>query len=92
LFDLGDFVDDYARDPFLRNDLGLLWFVTVDATGPRRVEAVPLKLEYCNTRLATGDDLRWISERFRAACGEMGTDVEAAENSLVIAAQREPEP
>src|SRR5215218_10090433 len=34
LFDLGDFVDDYAVDSLLRNDLGLLWLITLDAGGP----------------------------------------------------------
>lgn len=52
LYDLGDFIDDYAVDPRLRNDLGLLFLVTFDEHGPRRVEAIPLKLEFCYTRLA----------------------------------------
>src|ERR687891_98775 len=49
LFDLGDFLDDYAVDARLRNDLGLLWFVELDERGPRRLEAVPLKLGFCLT-------------------------------------------
>ncbi|MHA6794232.1 CapA family protein [Pseudonocardia bannensis] len=53
LHDLGDFIDDYARHPRLRNDLGLLWLVTVDDHGPVRVEAVPLALDYCHTASST---------------------------------------
>ena len=34
LFDLGDFVDDYSVSSLLRNDLGLLWLITLDAGGP----------------------------------------------------------
>ena len=34
LFDLGDFVDDYAVDRALRNDLGLLWLLTLGPDGP----------------------------------------------------------
>ena len=34
LYDLGDFVDDYATHPVLRNDLGLLFLLTLDAHGP----------------------------------------------------------
>jgi poly-gamma-glutamate capsule biosynthesis protein CapA/YwtB (metallophosphatase superfamily) len=45
LYDLGDFLDDYAVDARLRNDLGLLFLVTLDRNGPVRLEAVPLKLE-----------------------------------------------
>jgi Bacterial capsule synthesis protein PGA_cap len=46
LHDLGDFLDDYATHPVLRNDLGLLWLLDLDNSGPRRVEALPLKLDY----------------------------------------------
>jgi poly-gamma-glutamate capsule biosynthesis protein CapA/YwtB (metallophosphatase superfamily) len=75
LFDLGDFLDDYAVDPVLRNDLGLLWLVTLDDRGPAAVEAVPLTLEYCHTRPADGEDAAWIRERFRRACADLGTEV-----------------
>ena len=73
LYDLGDFVDDYAVHRALRNDLGLLFLVELDAHGPRSLEAVPLKLDYCHTRLATGDDATWIRRRFVDACAELGT-------------------
>ena len=73
LYDLGDFVDDYAVHPALRNDLGLLFLVELDAHGPRSLEAVPLKLDFCHTRLATGDDATWIRRRFVDACAELGT-------------------
>jgi poly-gamma-glutamate capsule biosynthesis protein CapA/YwtB (metallophosphatase superfamily) len=63
VYDLGDFVDDYALDAELRNDLGLLWLVDLGRNGPVRMEAVPLKLEYCHTRVATGDDAEWIAAR-----------------------------
>ena len=56
LYDLGDFIDDYATHPVLRNDLGLLFLLTLDAEGPVRLEALPLKLDYCHTRLASGAD------------------------------------
>lgn len=85
LFDLGDFIDDYAVDPALRNDLGLLFLVTLDERGPIRLEAVPLKLDYCYTSLAEGEDFRWIRERFRTACAELGTDVSQNDGRLVVA-------
>lgn len=85
LFDLGDFLDDYAVDPDLRNDLGLLWLLTLDGDGLRRVEAVPLALDFCFTRLAEGDDAAWIRRRFRAACAALGTDVVEEEGRLVVA-------
>jgi poly-gamma-glutamate capsule biosynthesis protein CapA/YwtB (metallophosphatase superfamily) len=83
MHDLGDFIDDYAVDR-RRNDLGLLFFVTLDRRGPVRVEAVPLKLEYCHTRLADGDDADWIRDRFRAACARLGTEVAEDDGRLVV--------
>jgi poly-gamma-glutamate capsule biosynthesis protein CapA/YwtB (metallophosphatase superfamily) len=84
LYDLGDFLDDYRVDRRLRNDLGLLFVVTLDARGPVRLEALPLKLEYCHTRLATGEDAAWIRHRFRAACATLGTTVEDQTDRLIL--------
>jgi poly-gamma-glutamate capsule biosynthesis protein CapA/YwtB (metallophosphatase superfamily) len=84
LYDLGDFLDDYRVDPRLRNDLGLLFLVTLDARGPTRLEALPLKLEFCHTRLAAGEDAAWMRRRFRAACAALGTTVEEPAGRLII--------
>jgi poly-gamma-glutamate capsule biosynthesis protein CapA/YwtB (metallophosphatase superfamily) len=84
LYDLGDFLDDYRVDPLLRNDLGLLWLVDLERDGPRRLEAMPLKLDYCHTRVADGDDRLWIAHRLRGACAELGTDVREEAGRLVV--------
>jgi poly-gamma-glutamate capsule biosynthesis protein CapA/YwtB (metallophosphatase superfamily) len=80
LYDLGDFVDDYDVDRKLRNDLGLLFLV--DLTGDR-LEAIPLKLEFAHTRLATDDDAAWIARRFTETCAALGTEV-AEENGRLV--------
>jgi poly-gamma-glutamate synthesis protein (capsule biosynthesis protein) len=85
LYDLGDFLDDYRVDPRLRNDLGLLFLVTLDGRGPVRLEAVPLKLDFCHTRLAAGEDAAWMRHRFRSACAALGTTVREQTGRLVIA-------
>ena len=84
LFDLGDFLDDYAVEPDLRNDLGLLWFVEIDDLGPFRLEVLPLKLDFCFTDLAEDEDAEWIRRRFRSACAAMGTEVSDQEGRLVV--------
>ena len=84
LYDLGDFLDDYTVHPVLRNDLGLLWLVTVDEPGPRRLEALPLKLELGFTRLADRDDARWVAHRFAERCAPFGTEVRLAGGRLVV--------
>jgi poly-gamma-glutamate capsule biosynthesis protein CapA/YwtB (metallophosphatase superfamily) len=84
LYDLGDFLDDYAVDAHLRNDLGLLFLVTLEQGGPVRLEAVPLALDYCRTRLADRDETAWISRRFRHACAALGTGVVERAGRLVV--------
>jgi poly-gamma-glutamate synthesis protein (capsule biosynthesis protein) len=45
---------------------------------------VPLKLEYCHTQLARGEDAQWIRRRFRDACRALGTEVLVQRGRLVI--------
>ncbi len=85
LYDLGDFVDDYAVDSRLRNDLGLLWFVDLEGGAPTSVEALPLRLDYCVTRIADAADHDWVEARLRDACGEFGIAVVARGGRLVLA-------
>lgn len=75
LYDLGDFVDDYAVDDRLRNDLGLLFLVTIDESGPAQLEALPIALDYCYTRPANEDESAWLRHRFTTACAALGTEV-----------------
>jgi poly-gamma-glutamate synthesis protein (capsule biosynthesis protein) len=85
LYDLGDFVDDYRVDERLRNDLGLLFLVDLDACGrPRQLEAVPLALEFCHTRLARGADAQWIRRRFARACNELGAAAAEHDDRVVV--------
>jgi poly-gamma-glutamate synthesis protein (capsule biosynthesis protein) len=84
LYDVGDFLDDYRVDPVLRNDLGLLFLIDIAGGRPRQLEAVPLKLDYCHTRRATGTDARWITDRFQRACAAFGHDVTDADGKLTL--------
>jgi len=84
LYDLGDFLDDYRVHPTLRNDLGLLWFVTLDADGPRRVEALPLALDYCHTRPAMGGEADVVERLLAERCAAVGSRVERHGHRLVV--------
>ena len=84
LYDLGDFLDDYAVEPVLRNDLGLLFLVELDERGPIRLEAIPLELRYCHTRLARDAEAAWIRRRFEEACRGLGTEVTEESGRLVV--------
>jgi poly-gamma-glutamate synthesis protein (capsule biosynthesis protein) len=84
LFDLGDFVDDYAVDPRLRNDLGLLWLVTFDAGGPARIEAVPVKLELAHTRRANDVETKLLLALLEERCAAVGSSVRRVNERLVL--------
>jgi poly-gamma-glutamate synthesis protein (capsule biosynthesis protein) len=84
LFDLGDFADDYAVDPDLRNDLGLMWLVTLTRRGPARMEAVPLRLDYCHTRPADPREADWILRELRRRCAPFGTEVRSEGERFVV--------
>ena len=75
LYDLGDALDDYAIDPRLRNDLGLL-AIWRPGDPELELELVGLALDYCRTRLAAGDEAEWIAQRLTQTCERLGTRVE----------------
>ena len=69
----GDMLDDYAHDPVLRNDLGVLalW----RPGGAPEIELVALHLGFARTALAQGADADWIAARLERACQELGSAV-----------------
>jgi poly-gamma-glutamate synthesis protein (capsule biosynthesis protein) len=75
LYDLGDALDDYAVDPRLRNDLGVL-ALWRPGDAEAELELVGLALDYCHTRLAAGPEAEWIAQRLARACEQLGTSVE----------------
>jgi poly-gamma-glutamate synthesis protein (capsule biosynthesis protein) len=75
LFDLGDALDDYAIDPGLRNDLGIL-ALWQPGGGRADVELVGLHLDYCRTELAYGADADWIAARLADSGRFLGSSVE----------------
>jgi poly-gamma-glutamate capsule biosynthesis protein CapA/YwtB (metallophosphatase superfamily) len=75
LYDLGDALDDYAVDPYLRNDLGVMALWRPEGGEPE-LELVGLRLDFCHTRLAEGADADWIAERLQRTCAELGTRVD----------------
>jgi len=79
-YDLGDLLDDYAVDPLLRNDLGMLALLRPG----ERLELVPLRLEFARTTLARGADHAAIVERVIRASRDMGTDLRLEAGRLVL--------
>jgi poly-gamma-glutamate synthesis protein (capsule biosynthesis protein) len=84
LFDLGDFIDDYAVHPLLRNDLGLLWLVTLGSGGPLRVEAAPLRLDFASTRPASDAETELLLALLEGRCAAVGSAVRREAGRLVF--------
>ena len=79
-YDLGDLLDDYAVDPLLRNDLGMMALLHPG----ERLELVPLRLEFARTTLARGPDHAAIVERVILASRAMGTDLRLEAGRLIL--------
>jgi poly-gamma-glutamate synthesis protein (capsule biosynthesis protein) len=79
-YDVGDLLDDYAVDPLLRNDLGIL---TLLRPG-ERLELVPLRLEFARTTLARGADHAEVVGRVMLASRAMGTELRLEAGRLIL--------
>jgi poly-gamma-glutamate synthesis protein (capsule biosynthesis protein) len=84
LYDAGDFIDDYAVDPRLRNDRSFLFRVTVEDGTLERLELFPVILPYARVELARGTEREAILDRMVSLSAEMGTAFDRSEDRLVL--------
>lgn len=83
LYDTGDFIDDYAVDPVLRNDRSCLFKLMFDQGRLRRIELIPVTLAVAHVALARGEDFAAISAGMEQRCAELGTALERQADRLV---------
>jgi poly-gamma-glutamate synthesis protein (capsule biosynthesis protein) len=84
-YDTGDFLDDYAIDEELRNDLSALFLVRVVDGRIARLDLVPVRIDHMRVDLATGDDRSRFATAFAAYSAEFGTRVVLGPERLTIA-------
>src|SRR5918995_3287907 len=84
LYDTGDFIDDYAVDPRLRNDWSFLFRVSMEEGRFERLDLTPVKLSYARVDLATGGEREIILDRMERLSAEMGTVFARREGALVF--------
>jgi poly-gamma-glutamate synthesis protein (capsule biosynthesis protein) len=87
-YDAGDFVDDYAVDPELRNDRSALILCDLGVTGVKAVCLLPTLIDDCQVNLATGDDFAAVATRLQRLSAESGTRLEV--NGTAIEVQFSP--
>lgn len=73
LFDTGNFIDDYAVDPLLRNDRSCLFKLMFEHGKLCRIELLPVSLSVAHVALARGKEFDAISAHMEKLCGEFGT-------------------
>jgi poly-gamma-glutamate capsule biosynthesis protein CapA/YwtB (metallophosphatase superfamily) len=84
LYDTGDFIDDYAVNPELRNDWSFLFQVSVVEGRFERLDLIPVKLSHARVDLATGGERETILNRMEGLSAEMGTVFTHREGVLVL--------
>jgi poly-gamma-glutamate capsule biosynthesis protein CapA/YwtB (metallophosphatase superfamily) len=88
LYDTGDFIDDYAVDPELRNDRSALFFVRLAQAGIECVELLPVQIDDMQVNVAQGSARAWFISRLTTLCAEMGTEVVAVPGQEILTVRR----
>ena len=82
LYDTGDYVDDYAVDPALRNDRSFLFSLTVGQRRVTAIDLVPVLISRCQVNRATGHDFADTCRTMRGLSAELGTRLEERPEGL----------
>lgn len=73
LYDTGDFVDDYAVDPILKNDHSFFYKVTLSGQKVEKLELIPVLISNYQVNLATDKDYKWCIQRMQHLSSKFGT-------------------
>lgn len=74
MYDTGEFVDDYAVDAYLRNDLSFLFLCELNSSGLRKLKLIPLRIGNMQVNIAKGEDRSWSIERMKDLSSQLGTN------------------
>lgn len=83
LYDTGNFIDDYAVHPLLRNDRSCLFKVIFEHGKLTRIELLPVSLSVAHVALARGEEFEAISTRMEMLCAEFGTRLARSDDRLI---------
>jgi poly-gamma-glutamate synthesis protein (capsule biosynthesis protein) len=86
LYDTGNFIDDYAVHPLLRNDRSCLFKVMFEQRRLSRIELLPVSLDVGYVALARGKEFEAICARMEMLCAEFGTELVRGDDRLVYEA------
>lgn len=84
LYDTGDFLDDYAVDPVLRNDRSFVFLLEIEDGRPRRLRMVPVRLGYARVQLARGEEFEAIRRSMVERCAGFATALRETDEGLAV--------
>jgi poly-gamma-glutamate capsule biosynthesis protein CapA/YwtB (metallophosphatase superfamily) len=83
LYDTGNFIDDYAVNPLLRNDRSCLFKLMFGDGKLCRIELLPVSLSVAHVALARGEEFETICAHMERLCAETGTTLTRQDDRLV---------
>lgn len=86
LYDTGNFIDDYAVHPQLRNDRSCLFKVMFEHGRLCRIELLPVSLTVAHVALAQGAEFEAICARMEMLCAEFGSYLTRLNDRLIYEA------
>jgi poly-gamma-glutamate capsule biosynthesis protein CapA/YwtB (metallophosphatase superfamily) len=83
MYDTGDFIDDYAIDPKLRNDQSLFFEVTLSKKGIKSIRLTPVIIDTMQVNVATDKNQKQILEHMQKLSSYFGTNIDDTGNVIV---------
>jgi poly-gamma-glutamate capsule biosynthesis protein CapA/YwtB (metallophosphatase superfamily) len=87
MYSAGNFVDDYAIDPYERNDESFLFNVEADRGAFVQLELVPTLISECRAVLAEDLDATRILNQMRQQSARLGTQMTISESKGMVTIQ-----
>lgn len=81
-YDTGDFVDDYAVDPVLRNDFSFFFMVDLTTQGIQGIRLIPVGISDCQVNRLHGKEAQMVLEHMQKLSQEFGTICSIEKESL----------
>lgn len=75
MYDTGDFIDDYAIDPLLRNDQSFFFAINVSKNGPQSVTITPVIINNMHVNIAEEKEKEEIMHRMQLLSQEFNTTI-----------------
>jgi poly-gamma-glutamate synthesis protein (capsule biosynthesis protein) len=84
MYDTGDFIDDYAIDPLLRNDQSFLFLVDVTKGGIKKLTLIPVLIDTMQVNRATGTVAEEIMRKMQELSAEFGSQLQRENDALIV--------